>query len=163
MITLLKLIISASRSVYVRENIQLPNSLAVDAERNELCWADAGTKKIECIELSQNYRRVVASELNYPFSLAISPTHYYWTDWVSKKVEAALRPGGEREQALDVPLGSSGNLFGAVVVPNTCPVIYSACQSPDACPDGYLCLPKGRGGRSCLCADDAENECNDLI
>ncbi|XP_059485330.1 nidogen [Neocloeon triangulifer] len=157
------------RSIFVRDNIQLPNSLAVDAERDELCWADAGTKKIECIGVRNGYRRTVVSECKYPFSLAISNTHYYWTDWETKKVEAALRPNGQRVTALDVPLGSSGNLFGAVVVPDSCPVFYTTCQSQDACPEDYICLPNGKNGRSCLCPDypedeeDTRRECNDLI
>jgi len=120
--------------------------------------------------VKDSYRRTVASDCHYPFSLAISDTHYYWTDWVSKKVETAMRPNGERTQALDVPLGSSGNLFGAVVVPTTCPILNTPCQSPDACPEGYICLPNGRTGRSCLCPDevdtdeeDSKRECNDII
>jgi nidogen (entactin) len=136
-----------------------------------LCWADAGTKKIECIGVQSGFRRTIASDCSYPFSIAISDTHYYWTDWVTKKVESALRPHGQPSQALDVPLGSSGNLFGAVVVPTKCPVIFTRCQSSDACPQGYLCLPNGRGSRSCLCPDENEEdeegvekkECNDII
>ncbi|CAB3388254.1 Hypothetical predicted protein [Cloeon dipterum] len=160
------------RSVFVRDNIRLPNSLIVDAERDELCWADAGTKNIECMGVRNGYRRTIVSECEYPFSVAMSSSHYYWTDWETKKVEAALRPSGQRVAALDVPLGSSGHLFGAVVVPDTCPVYYTTCQSPDACPENYICLPNGRNGRSCICpeqsdgsedGDDAPRECNDLI
>ena len=34
------------RSVVVRENLALPNALAVDYEYEDLCWTDAGTQLI---------------------------------------------------------------------------------------------------------------------
>ncbi|KAF4521231.1 hypothetical protein B566_EDAN005442 [Ephemera danica] len=154
----------SSRTIIVREGLQLPNSLAVDIERDELCWADAGTKNIACIGIRNNFRRTVVSECSYPFGLAISNSHYYWTDWATKKVESAARPTGELLDALEVPLGGSGSLFGIVAVPDKCPRLSNACQADDPCPEGYLCLPNGRGGRSCVCSEGEEGaQCNDIV
>jgi nidogen (entactin) len=154
----------SSRTVFVKDNIQLPNSLAVDVERDELCWADAGTKTIECIGIRNGARRTVVSECSYPFGLALSESHYYWTDWATNKVESASRPSGKLLDALEVPLGGSGSLFGIVAVPDKCPRLSNPCQSEDACPEGYLCLPNGRNGRSCVCPDNSEDsQCNDII
>jgi len=36
---------------------------------------------IGCIEIDSKKVTVVANELTYPFGLAISQNHYYWTDW----------------------------------------------------------------------------------
>ena len=37
---------SDRRSDFITTSLQLPNSLTVDFERDELCWADAGVHKI---------------------------------------------------------------------------------------------------------------------
>ena len=37
---------SDRRSDFITASLQLPNSLTVDFEREELCWADAGVHKI---------------------------------------------------------------------------------------------------------------------
>lgn len=37
----------SQREVFLQGNaVKLPNSLAIDFDRDELCWADAGTKSI---------------------------------------------------------------------------------------------------------------------
>lgn len=63
------------------EFVTLPNSLAIDWDSDELCYADAGTKSIECIQIDTMSRRTAAPDCTYPFGLAITPTHLYWTDW----------------------------------------------------------------------------------
>lgn len=47
--------------------LNLPNSLTISARTGELCFADAGTQKIECIEPYRRSVRTVASNLLYPF------------------------------------------------------------------------------------------------
>lgn len=32
----------SERTVLINNNLELPNSLTIDFEREELCWADAG-------------------------------------------------------------------------------------------------------------------------
>lgn len=34
-----------------------------------------------CVEIDSKKVHVVANGLTYPFGLAISQYHYYWTDW----------------------------------------------------------------------------------
>lgn len=34
------------RSHFITTSLQLPNSLTIDHEREELCWADAGVRRI---------------------------------------------------------------------------------------------------------------------
>jgi hypothetical protein len=48
--------------------------------------------------------------------------------------------------------------------------VSNACQfQSGACGEGYLCLPNGVGGRSCVCGDsDSEgsgeiDSCNDIV
>jgi nidogen (entactin) len=48
-----------NRNVFVSNDLGLPNNLAIDFEHNELCWADAGLHRIECIGLHTSNRRIV--------------------------------------------------------------------------------------------------------
>lgn len=61
----------------------LPNSLAISASTGELCFADAGTHKVECIEPFRKTVRTMATELPYPFGLTITNERLYWTDWTT--------------------------------------------------------------------------------
>ncbi len=92
--------------VLVQVGLMLPNALTLDCDTNHLCWADAGklstkygishicstnlrqnstkspgTKKLECISPDGTERRLFQDALNYPFSLAIYDSHFYYTDW----------------------------------------------------------------------------------
>ncbi|XP_047002161.1 nidogen isoform X1 [Schistocerca americana] len=155
-------------------SVQLPNSLAIDFERDELCWADAGTKSIACIGISTSQQRTIVANASYPFGLTISPDNYYWTDWNTNKIESAQRPYGQRNPSLEVPLGGSGKLYDIVAVPEECIRASSSCATGAECGERRLCLPDGRGGRSCPCADYGTTatgeegsgeaaECNDIL
>lgn len=65
------------------DRVHLPNSLAIDWLTDQLCYADAGTKKIECVNIDNRSIYTIAVNCTYPFGLAISDERYYWTDWVS--------------------------------------------------------------------------------
>lgn len=62
--------------------VSLPNSLTISGQTGELCYADAGTHRVECIEPYRRTVRTVSSDSPYPFGLAITDEHrLYWTDW----------------------------------------------------------------------------------
>lgn len=63
--------------------VNLPNSLAISHRYGELCYADAGTQKVECIEPYRGTTRTVATGLSYPFGLAATNERLYWTDWTT--------------------------------------------------------------------------------
>ncbi|XP_076239485.1 nidogen isoform X2 [Calliopsis andreniformis] len=153
----------SGRAIFFQGNhVKLPNSLSIDWATDELCWADAGTFTISCMEIDSRKINVVAIELTYPFGLAISPQHYYWTDWKTHKIEVAMKSSGDRKQAISVPPGGSGKLYGIVVVPESCPRVTNVCQFENGrCNKDQLCLPDGQGGRTCVCADDSTGPCTD--
>lgn len=64
-------------------SLVLPNSLAISTRTGELCYADAGTQKVECIEPYRQSVRTVATGLSYPFGLAVTNERFYWTDWTT--------------------------------------------------------------------------------
>lgn len=64
-------------------SVKLPNSLTISPNTGELCFADAGTKKIECVESFSKRMRTVASNLTYPFGLTTANDKFYWTDWTT--------------------------------------------------------------------------------
>ncbi|XP_031368253.1 nidogen isoform X4 [Apis dorsata] len=153
------------RAIFLQgDYVKLPNSLSIDWAMDELCWADAGTFTISCMEIDSRKINVVANQLTYPFGLAISQQHYYWTDWKTHKIEVAMKSTGDRKQAISVPPGGSGKLYGIVVVPESCPRVTNACQFESGrCSKDQLCLPNGQNGRSCVCADDADGPCTDNL
>ncbi|XP_021945973.1 nidogen isoform X2 [Folsomia candida] len=150
------------RQVLVGEGLALPNSLVVDTDGDQLCWADAGTHKIECVGIDGRNRRTQVMNVPYPFGLALGPDHFYWSDWESKQIESASRRNGERSSSYEVSLGGPGKLYGVVYIPAQCPQMYSPCEySP--CGNERICLPNIRGGRSCICGDNAPDECQNLL
>lgn len=66
-----------------KPKVELPNSLAISQSTGELCFADAGTKKIECIDTYSRSVRTIAANLSYPFGLAVTNEQFYWTDWTT--------------------------------------------------------------------------------
>ncbi|XP_043521390.1 nidogen isoform X4 [Frieseomelitta varia] len=151
------------RAIFLQgDYVKLPNSLSIDWAMDELCWSDAGTFTISCMEIDSRKINVVANELTYPFGLAISQQNYYWTDWKTHKIEVAMKSTGDRKTAISVPPGGSGKLYGIVVVPESCPRVTNACQFENGrCNKDQLCLPNGQNGRTCVCADDATEPCTD--
>lgn len=70
------------RKVIVSNDLGVPNGLYFDHKRQELCWGDAKTKKIECSEKDGSNRRIV-TQINsmYPFDLTEVRSNIYWSDW----------------------------------------------------------------------------------
>ncbi|XP_060532500.1 nidogen [Cylas formicarius] len=132
--------------------VSLPNSLTVDYETEQLCFADAGTKKIECVQIDTKQTQTIAVNCTYPFGIAVTDREVYWSDWISKKIERVDKYNLKRLPSLTVPLGGSGNkLFGLVAVPNSCPRQANVCEY-SRCSEERICLPNGSGSRSCLCS-----------
>ncbi|KAJ7991014.1 hypothetical protein DPEC_G00292830 [Dallia pectoralis] len=84
-----------SRKVLVKDGIGLPNALTFDTAMRQVCWADAGTKRLECIASDGTGRRVIHSNLNYPFSMVFYSNHFYFTDWRRDGVIALNRDNSQ--------------------------------------------------------------------
>lgn len=156
----------SGRRTLVERNIILPNSLVVDYDTETLCWADAGTHKIECIDMDGNGRRLVMEEARYPFGLTVLGQDFFYTDWNDTKIHTVNRYSGFESGSRDPPPGGSGKLYGIVAVPPICPPVSNVCGADGGnCPETHLCLPNGRGGRTCACTDegleDEESTCYD--
>ncbi|UYV80529.1 NID1 [Cordylochernes scorpioides] len=154
------------RQVLASTEMGLPNMVAVDLMRDDICWTDAamftylfaygvvGLNKIECMALDGSRRRVVYTPAAYPFGLTIVGSYVYWTDWTKDFIQRVDKNGGEVER-LELPLGGNGKLFGLVAAPAQCPRVSNPCAVQNGnCP--HLCLPNGRGGRVCACPDNID-------
>lgn len=64
-------------------NIKLPNSLVIDFDLEQLCYADAGTKSIECMEIDTKQKYTLAVNCTYPFGITVTDKHIYYSDWIS--------------------------------------------------------------------------------
>nr|CAI5831592.1 unnamed protein product [Callosobruchus analis] len=138
------------------ESGSLPNSLTIDYDTEQLCYADAGTHKIECVSIDSKTRQTVAVNCTYPFGIATTDKHIYWSDWISKQIERVDKYNLKRLPPIPVlPISGKGSrLFGLVAVANACPPVTNVCQSSyrNPCPAEHICLPNGMGSRRCMCA-----------
>ncbi|XP_047498425.1 nidogen-like [Penaeus chinensis] len=142
----------SNRRVLVETDISLPNSLVVDYDTQTLCWADAGTHKIECIGVAGSGRRTVMEGALYPFGLTTLGQDFFYTDWNDTRIHVVNRYSGIESPSRAPPPGGSGRLYGIAAVPHACPPVSNVCGvSHGGCPATHLCLPNGRGGRTCAC------------
>uniref|UniRef100_A0A8U7NHQ6 Nidogen 2 n=1 Tax=Corvus moneduloides TaxID=1196302 RepID=A0A8U7NHQ6_CORMO len=131
----------ANRRVLVHTDIGLPNGLTFDPFSKLLCWADAGTKHLECTFPDGTGRRVIQSNLNYPFSIISYANHFYHTDWRRDGVIAVNKETGSFTDEY-LPEQRS-HLYGITAVYPYCPggkthpkphplVNSDGCWLPDA-------------------------------
>uniref|UniRef100_A0A8C7FIV9 Nidogen 2 n=1 Tax=Oncorhynchus kisutch TaxID=8019 RepID=A0A8C7FIV9_ONCKI len=107
-----------SRKVLVKDGIGLPNALTFDTATRQVCWADAGTKRLECIASDGTGRRVIHSNLNYPFSMVFYANHFYFTDWRRDGVIALSR---DSSQFTDEYLPDQrSHLYGVTIATTHC-------------------------------------------
>ncbi|XP_050299870.1 nidogen [Anthonomus grandis grandis] len=141
------------RSIFLEgPAVSLPNSLAIDFDTDQLCYPDAGTKNIECVQIDNRQIQTIAINCTYPFGITITDKMVFWSDWISKKIERVDKYTLQRLPSLNVPAGGSGNkLFGLVAVPNSCPKLSNLCQYT-TCQEEHICLPDGKGSKRCVCA-----------
>ncbi|KAH8299746.1 hypothetical protein KR044_005465 [Drosophila immigrans] len=133
--------------------VTLPNSLVVLDHSGELCYADAGTKKVECINAANHQVRTIAQNLSYPFGLTFTHEQFYWTDWTTKKLES-VDSAGVRQKPIQTASFGSHKMYGMTGVVQNCPQYQSLCQiNNGGCTDGRLCLVnrKAPSGKSCKC------------
>ncbi|KAM9465918.1 nidogen-2 isoform 1-T1 [Clarias gariepinus] len=107
-----------NRRVLVQDGIGLPNALTIDPTTRRICWADAGTKRLECIAPDGTGRRVINSNLNYPFSMVFYANHFYYTDWRRDGVIGVSR---DSSQFTDEYLPDQrSHLYGITVASSSC-------------------------------------------
>ncbi|KAJ8411886.1 hypothetical protein AAFF_G00155240 [Aldrovandia affinis] len=121
-----------NRRVLVRDGIGLPNALTFDPSTRNLCWADAGTKRLECIGPDGTGRRVIQSNLNYPFSLVFYANHFYYTDWRRDGVIAISRDTSQ---------------FSDEYLPDQRSHLYGITVASPYCLSGDRSVSEGRGYR----------------
>ncbi|XP_052386393.1 nidogen-2 isoform X1 [Carassius gibelio] len=106
-----------NRRILVQDGIGLPNALTYDSSTRQICWADAGTKRLECISPNGTGRRVVHSDLSYPFSMVAFANHYYYTDWRRDGVISLSRDNLSTDEHLP---DHRSHLYGITVAPPHC-------------------------------------------
>lgn len=89
-----------------------PNGLAIDIAEQRLYWCDTALNQIiyaDLIESGVGGVTQLNSEIFQPFSLAVSGTSIYWTEWVTNTIEATHKQHGSNEM---------GHLFTVYSSPN---------------------------------------------
>lgn len=145
----------SDRTVLVQEDLGLPNGLSYDHETRMLCWADAGTRRVECMDPHLHQRSIVSDQVQYPFGLVSVGRSLFYTDWRREAV-LGLDQFSHTETHVFTPQRRS-RLYG-VSTTDYCPRVYNYCQENGGC--SHLCLPR-LGGFSCRCPDRADGTCYD--
>lgn len=143
-------------------SVKLPNSLVISLNTPELCFADAGNQRIDCIDTYVNTVRTVAGNLSYPFGLAITEDNLYWSDWTTKKIES-IDHYGKRSTGMQTPLFSNHKMYGMVAITEKCPIYYSPCITNNGdCASDRICLAnnKSPSGKNCKCISSSACEQN---
>ncbi|OQV11910.1 Nidogen-1 [Hypsibius exemplaris] len=141
----------SDRRTLVNRELGLPNALAVDFQTDDLCWADAGNQKVECVALDGSNRRLIHFGASYPFSMTVHENRLYWTDWGANNIMSVSKSGGDARPH-ELPVGSSGKVYGITSVPVQCPRLTNACASGNGgCK--FICLPLPTGRQQCVCPD----------
>ncbi|XP_045902230.1 nidogen-1-like [Micropterus dolomieu] len=138
------------RTVLVKDDLGLPNGLTFDLDSQQLCWADAGTRKVECMDPHRRLRRTIVDGIQYPFALVSFGRNLYYTDWRREAVVSVDRHL-EKEMGEFLPQKRS-RLYGITTTPTQCPQAYNYCSNNGGC--SHLCLPR-LGGFTCRCPDAA--------
>ncbi|XP_076585706.1 nidogen-1-like [Chaetodon auriga] len=136
------------RIVLVKDDLGLPNGLTFDPDNQQLCWADAGTRKVECMDPHRRLRRRIVEGIQYPFALISFGRNLYYTDWRREAVVSVNRLA-EKETEEFLPQKRS-RLYGITTTPTKCPQVYNYCSNNGGC--SHLCLPR-LGGFTCRCPD----------
>ncbi|MEQ2296695.1 hypothetical protein AMECASPLE_027199 [Ameca splendens] len=143
----------SNRRVLVQSDLGLPNALTYDSQSSLLCWADAGTHKMECMNPGRDHRNMVLEGLRYPFGITIYGKNIYYTDWQRNSI-VEVDQNAEKESDEFQPQ-KRANIYGittayAQCLPgqNYCSVNNGGCT--------HLCLATPRG-RSCKCPDNGES------
>ncbi|XP_067097727.1 nidogen-2-like [Osmerus mordax] len=109
-----------NRRLLVQQGITLLTGLTLDLKTKQVCWADAGSMKVECIAPDGSERReIYRCQDDYPFSIVLHGDTLYYTDWERDGV-VMVDKGESNQTDQYLPLRRS-HLYGITVVTSQCP------------------------------------------
>lgn len=79
----------------MENNIKWPNGLAIDKIEGRLYWNDAKVLSIESSDFNGNDRRIILSNVPYPYGIVIVGQYVYWTDWRTQALHRADKVSGK--------------------------------------------------------------------
>ncbi|XP_039208911.1 nidogen-1 isoform X1 [Crotalus tigris] len=139
-----------NRRILVKDDLGLPNGLTFDTYSSLLCWVDAGTKRVECMDVNQHSRRKILEGIQYPFSVTSYGKNLFYTDWRRDAVVAVDRTISKENDNFQ-PYKRT-RLYGITTALAQCPAGHNYCSvNNGGCT--HLCLATP-GGRSCRCPDN---------
>lgn len=136
-----------NRKIIVRDNLVWPNGLTIDRPTNRIIWADARLERIECADLSGNYRRRLVEHVPHPYGLTVAGNAVFWTDWKTNSVNKANKNTGEDHMVVRGNLPDVMDIHAVQI--NRVQTYVNRCgKNNSGC--SHLCLPNP-GGTSCAC------------
>ncbi|XP_037029978.1 low-density lipoprotein receptor-related protein 4 isoform X2 [Bradysia coprophila] len=134
------------RTKVVTSNIVWPNGISLDATEKRIYWVDAQTKRIESCDYDGNKRSMLASDLPYPYGIAVTRDFVYWTDWNSTSLHVLNKTDTRVHRVVKNNLQG---LMDVKVVEND-KILESNVCSPNNGKCSHLCLRSSKGF-TCKC------------
>uniref|UniRef100_A0A8C1GLZ9 Uncharacterized protein n=1 Tax=Cyprinus carpio TaxID=7962 RepID=A0A8C1GLZ9_CYPCA len=112
-----------NRKVVIDSDLVNPRAIVMDAKSGTLYWTDwnRDAPKIESSSLKGHKRKVLVDvfqdALNYPFSLAIYDSHFYYTDWERDGIVVIDQSTGKNTASLPI---QQSHLYGTTLIPSQC-------------------------------------------
>uniref|UniRef100_W5NFR3 Nidogen 1 n=1 Tax=Lepisosteus oculatus TaxID=7918 RepID=W5NFR3_LEPOC len=132
----------------LKDDLGLPNGLTYDPYSSLLCWADAGTRKVECMNPTQTNRRKILEGIQYPLLLVVNGANFKLLDLRMDAVVAADRTLGRESEEFQPQKRS--RLYGIATAYSQCPAGQNYCSVNN----GGCTHLSNPSGRSCLCPDN---------
>ncbi|XP_076313100.1 LDL receptor protein 1 isoform X3 [Tachypleus tridentatus] len=139
------------RTVLVNTSLQMIVDLALDLKEDKLYWCDSHTDTIERINLDGTKRELVlhGQVLKNALDITVYGSYLYWTDIGKGSIMRTKKDSNESIISLRSNLGNSLNDLQVfhqrrLGASNKCQVDNGGCQE--------LCLYKGNGKHTCICA-----------
>nr|XP_039272637.1 low-density lipoprotein receptor-related protein 2-like [Styela clava] len=134
----------------IDDDVAWPSGIALDIQRNQMCWTDRKIPMLSCSNTDGKRRRnmkLSEGRLKDPFAITLYKNRVYWTDWINTGI---LSINFLNWNDLHFHVGELENPSGISIYDRDAQLLY-----PNQC-DGsrceYLCVPS-QDGAKCQCKD----------
>ncbi|XP_014248480.1 low-density lipoprotein receptor-related protein 6 isoform X2 [Cimex lectularius] len=139
-----------SRKIIVSDDIYWPNGMTVDYDAKRVYWLDGKLRFIAVMDYDgRNRRKLIESDVPYPFSLTIYKEKMFWTDWETWSIHTFDINTSQTKELFHI--ASSAPFDVRVMDPSRQPPKITPCSvNNGGC--SHLCLLSPYSpGYSCAC------------
>lgn len=145
----------------IEKDLGWPNCITTEKHANRIYWSDAKLKRIESSNYDGNHRKIIISNLEHPYGIAVTPYRVYWSDWKTMSLHVLDKRNSSSQH---IVRDSLEGLMDVKVIEREQKLRENVCgQNNGNC--SHLCLRNPKGF-SCKCPTGtklkSETECENL-